>query len=310
MSRFFPVGGGRVARLPRRTAAVFTALPAALLLAASGALLAPSLASAAPGDDITDTCLQMSQNGGAWVAPSAFGPVGTGYIPVPGDSGTVLTFDVRNICDVPATLTLFSQGWSVTDGGTATVQGQIGSQKGQQVQIGPGVNSATRIELAKKPVTTNVGVQVGFILGIPGGEVVQGNQIDGGWNLELIEDEPVVVVAPAAPTGLTLDAAEVETGTPVTVSGTAEPGSTVTVTGGGKSCTATADTNGNFSCQLTITEVGSHPITATASNAGGTGPASTPVTVTVAAEPTDPGGSSGSSTGSLGSLDVFGSFGS
>ncbi|MCJ0901882.1 Ig-like domain-containing protein [Rhodococcus sp. ARC_M6] len=297
----------RVTRFPRRSAAVFATLPAALLLAASGALLAPSIASAAPGDDITDSCLEMSQNNGPWVSPAVFEPSGTGYVPIPGDSGTVLTFDVRNTCAVPATLTLFSEKWSVADGGTATVQGQIGSQKGQQVQIGPGKDSATRIELAKKAVTTNIGVEIGFILGIPGGEVVQGNEINGGWGLALVEDEAAAVVAPAAPTGLTLGATEVEAGTPVKVSGKAQPGSAVTVTGGGASCTATADTNGNFSCDLTIATVGDHSITATAANAGGTSPASTAVTVKVTAETTDPGGSS---SGSLGSLDIFGSLGS
>jgi hypothetical protein len=297
----------RVARLPRRSTAVFATLPATLLLAASSALLAPSIASAAPGDDITDSCLEMSQNGGAWVAPTVFEPSGTGYIPVPGDSGTVLTFNVRNTCDVPATLTLFSQNWSVADGGTATVRGQIDSQTGQQFHIGPGKNSATRIELTKKAVTPNAGVMVGFILGIPGGEVVQGNQINGGWGLMLFEDEATAVVAPGAPTGLTLGAAEIEAGIPVTVSGKAEPGSTVTVTGGGATCTATADTSGNFSCDLTLSTVGDHSITATATNAGGTSPASTAVTVKVAAKTSDPGGSS---SGSLGSLDLFGSLGS
>ncbi|MDJ0110793.1 Ig-like domain repeat protein, partial [Rhodococcus erythropolis] len=58
---------------------------------------------------------------------------------------------------------------------------------------------------------------------------------------------------------------------------------------------------------------GSHPITATATNAGGTSPDSAGVTVKVTAKTTDPGGSSsgslGSSTGSLGSLDLFGSLG-
>ncbi|TSD49275.1 Ig-like domain repeat protein [Rhodococcus sp. KBS0724] len=308
MSRFFPVGDGRKSGLPWRTA-LFTALPAALLLAGSGALLAPSIASAAPGDDITDSCLEMSQGGGAWVAPGAFLPVGTDYIPVPGDEGTVLTFDVRNICDVPATLTLFSEEWSVTQNGNATVRGEISSQKGQQFVIGAGKDATTRLELAKKSVTTNVGVKVGFILGLPASEVVQGNEINGGWGLVLVEDE--LVIAPAAPTGLTLGAAEVETGTPVKVSGKAEPGSTVAVTGGGATCTATADASGNFSCDLTITAVGDHPITATATNDGGTSPASTSVTVKVTAETTDPGGSSsgslGSSTGSLGSLDIFGS---
>ncbi|OYD66759.1 Ig-like domain-containing protein [Rhodococcus sp. OK302] len=297
----------RVTRLPRRSTAVFATLSAALLLAASSALLAPGIASAVPGDDITDSCLEMSQGGGLWVSPDDFNPTNTGYIPIPGDSGTVLTFDVRNTCAVPATLTLYSQNWSVADGGTATVQGQIGSQKGQQVQIGPGKDSETRIELTKKAVTPNAGVMVGFILGIPGGEVVQGNQINGGWGLMLVEDEAAAVVAPGAPTGLTLGAAEVEAGTPVKVSGKAEPGSTVTVTGGGATCTATADTNGNFSCDLTIATVGDHSITATATNACGTSPASTAVTVKVAAKTTDPGGSS---SGSLGSLDLFGSLGS
>ncbi len=302
MSRFFPVGDGRTSGLPWRSA-LFTALPAALLLAGSGALLAPSIASAAPGDDITDSCLEMSQNDGPWATPDDFEPTVTGYIPVPGDAGTLLTFNVRNTCDVPATLTLFSQDWAVTEGGTATVQGQIGSQKGQQFVIGPGKNSETRIELTKRAVTTDVGVMVGFIVGIPAAEVVQGNIIDGGWGLVLVEDEPAAV-APAAPTGLALGAAEVEAGTAVKVSGKAEPGSTVTVSGGGATCTATVDVNGNFSCDLTIVTVGDHPIAATATNAGGTSPASTPVTVKVVRESTDPGGSS---TGSLGSLDIFGS---
>ncbi|KIM15118.1 hypothetical protein QV65_26000 [Rhodococcus erythropolis] len=85
MPRFFPVGDGRESRLPRRATAVLAALPAALLLATSGALLAPGSAAAAPGDDITDQCLEMSQNGGPWVKPAAFDPSGTDYIPIPGD---------------------------------------------------------------------------------------------------------------------------------------------------------------------------------------------------------------------------------
>ncbi len=68
---------------PRRATAVLAALPAALLLATSGALLAPGSAAAAPGDDITDQCLEMSQNGGPWVKPAAFDPSGTDYIPIP-----------------------------------------------------------------------------------------------------------------------------------------------------------------------------------------------------------------------------------
>lgn len=312
MPRFFPVGDGRESRLPRRATAVLAALPAALLLATSGALLAPGSAAAAPGDDITDQCLEMSQNGGPWVKPAAFDPSGTDYIPIPGDEGTQLAFNVRNVCDLPATLTLFSESWSVSGGGTATVRGKLDGQVGQQFVIGPNANSSTRIELVKTPLAQNANVMAGFMIGIPAGEVLQGYEINPGWGLVLVEGEPVVV-APSAPTGLTLGSAEVEAGTPVKVSGKAEPNSTVTVTGGGATCTATADTSGNFSCNLTITTPGSHPITATATNEGGTSPASTAVTVKVTAKTTDPGGSSsgslGSSTGSLGSLDLFGSLG-
>lgn len=166
MPRFFPVGDGRESRLPRRATAVLAALPAALLLATSGALLAPGSAAAAPGDDITDQCLEMSQNGGPWVKPAAFDPSGTDYIPIPGDEGTQLAFNVRNVCDLPATLTLFSESWSVSGGGTATVRGKLDGQVGQQFVIGPNANSSTRIELVKTPLAQNANVMAGFMIGI------------------------------------------------------------------------------------------------------------------------------------------------
>ena len=190
MPRFFPVGDGRESRLPRRATAVLAALPAALLLATSGALLAPGSAAAAPGDDITDQCLEMSQNGGPWVKPAAFDPSGTDYIPIPGDEGTQLAFNVRNVCDLPATLTLFSESWSVSGGGTATVRGKIDGQVGQQFVIGPNANSSTRIELVKTPLAQNANVMAGFMIGIPASEVLQGYEINPGWGLVLVEGEP------------------------------------------------------------------------------------------------------------------------
>ncbi|ERB50633.1 hypothetical protein N806_05415 [Rhodococcus sp. P27] len=117
-----------------------------------------------------------------------------------------MAFDVRNVCDLPATLTLFSEGWSVSGGGTATVRGKIGSQVGQQFVIGPDANSATRIELVKTPLAQNVNVMVGFMIGIPASEVLQGYEINPGWGLVLVEGEPAVV-APSAPTDLSLGAA-------------------------------------------------------------------------------------------------------
>ncbi|WP_235174616.1 Ig-like domain-containing protein [Tomitella biformata] len=280
---------------------MFATLPAALLVAG----LASGVASAAPGDDITADCLETSQGGSPWVGLDEFDPTWNTINPIPGYEATHLAFDVRNICDVPATLTIYSQNWSVTDDGTATVRGAIDGQKGQQVVIGPGAEATTRIVLQQKALPKNVGTPVEYLLGLPGSETKQGFGITPGWGFQLTEDAPAAV-APGAPTDLTLSGSQVEAGTPVTVSGKAEPGSTVTVSGGGATCTTEADaTTGAFSCDLTITSPGDHQVSVTAKNDGGTGPSANAGTVKVT--PVGGSGSAGSSSGSLGSLGSLGS---
>ncbi len=112
-----------------------------------------------------------------------------------------------------------------------------------------------------------------------------------------LEDTPAVhqwvisVPVPAAPVitapanGTTLD-----DNTP-TFSGTAPPGSTVTVKVDGSAVgTTTADASGSWSLTLAsrLSE-GPHTVTATASDAGGTSPASAPVSITVHTTPDTPG---------------------
>ncbi|NMM92258.1 hypothetical protein B2J88_49845, partial [Rhodococcus sp. SRB_17] len=87
--------------------------------------------------------------------------------------------------------------------------------------------------------------------------------------------------APAAPTALVVNPASVTIGGTVTVSGKAEAKSTVKVTAGDKTCTATADNAGAFSCDIVTSAAGPLTVTAAATNAIGTGPASAPVTFDV-----------------------------
>ncbi|MEW6432682.1 MAG: Ig-like domain-containing protein [Myxococcota bacterium] len=81
---------------------------------------------------------------------------------------------------------------------------------------------------------------------------------------------------PAAPTIISPAQGAVTNDSTPTITGTAEPGSTVTVREGATVlCTATADASGAWSCDAPTLPDGTHGITATASNAGGEGPAST-----------------------------------
>ncbi|MFD1811108.1 Ig-like domain repeat protein [Rhodococcus gannanensis] len=90
---------------------------------------------------------------------------------------------------------------------------------------------------------------------------------------------------PAAPTGVTVTPTSVIAGNWVSVAGNAEPGSSVKVTAGDKTCTATAGPTGDFHCNVITTTTGTLTVTAVATNAVGSSPASAPVTVTVTAPP-------------------------
>ncbi|NLG47958.1 hypothetical protein [Gordonia sp. (in: high G+C Gram-positive bacteria)] len=169
-----------------RRAAVVAATGAAAL---SFAALSVGGASAAPGANLDDKCLEFSADGNSGWSTAADSTIPwTGQRPSPGSKGEVVQakFSVRNICDTPAKFQAYAGNWSVGGGGSAYLRADLGGTNGSNANLvgNPG------ILVAEKNIAKDTPMSVTLRLGIPADETAQNFEIKPNWAFALEEVAP------------------------------------------------------------------------------------------------------------------------
>lgn len=146
-------------------------------------------ANAAVGDDLNDSCMSFSQDGGAtWGDQDSLRYDNT-INPIPGKFALNSEFQVKNTCDAPAKFRVLTAFWKVTGNGTAQLRADIDGKTGSPVSITGTSLSVDDAKLVAESgrLTKGKPVSVKLLIGLPSNETNQGFDINPGWGMFLQE---------------------------------------------------------------------------------------------------------------------------